>query len=270
MERVNSYHIKLPGRVSGPFSEGELETMFNAGTVSVATLCCRTQTNQWRELDEFFPTLKYRSGLRVDQDDKLHRSPAHTWYQAGTVGAALIAIGLLLFFLFQIINQKPKTEIAVNSNYLQSIQPKDILPNQVVTSNLQQKIYLKTNKKTSQSQAQNSPETVSEQPRFPDTVYKTAAPSLYERRRAKEFQTPIFQWTNMAYFGGPDVWYKITQDTPAALYIQWYQSSKPQRYEKKTGFEGNNYTAITGVAGGSLIFVDSPRATPGKRIFVVD
>jgi hypothetical protein len=263
---VSLYRIQLPGRTAGPYSEEELARMFRSGAIGISTLCCRDGSTVWQEIDEIFPLLKYGIDEELPETTTQRRALRTV---AAVAGALLLTAALIVFLSTRFTEKRDAGEI----NLAVPSAPASVTP--AFSTPFATNTFRPVPHPTSVMGRRVSPQPAATpmeiaRPELPPAIVQTAELPLAARRRAKEFQVPIYQWTNMANFGGPDVWYKITQDSPSAIFIQWYRNETPRRYEKVTGFEGKNYTSLIGVASGTLYLVDSPRANPGKRIFVVD
>ena len=263
------YRLNLSGRISGPFSESEIAEMYRKGSINITTLCQRSGTSGWVELDEVFPLLKYNMKTGIP----FTRLPApklpSIWPMVVGFGGALV--GILVFVLLSASKPTPPqvSDQLAAIPYQSPSSPPSATPIKSV-------FYQQSPQSVSpvvQPQEQPRQSTPS-QPEEPAEMRKPTPEivlPLATRRRQKEFQVPVFKDINLANYGGPDVWCRITQDSPSAIFIVWGGGrNRPTRYEKVTGFEGKNYTTLISVTGGVLYLVDSPRADPGKRIFVVD
>lgn len=257
------YRLKLPGRIAGPFSEVEVARMFSKGAISVTTLCQRLGLEDWRELDEIFPLLKYGVGSSPSFESP---SKGSGYFAAWFIGVGSLAVGLVVFIFLTSAGRPVSISPTISENRVSLIDPQiaQYPPMQMQTPDPMARSQLVTAPQIQRPEPVIIPEPATSSP------VQAQELTLAQRRRAKEFQVPIYQRIRMADYGGPGVTCKITDNNATAIFIQWWEGQKPVRYEKITGFEGKNYTPICNISNGVLYFVDTPRSAPGFLIFVVD
>jgi hypothetical protein len=72
---------------------------------------------------------------------------------------------------------------------------------------------------------------------------------------------------NAGEFGGPSVRMRLLRHDIVSFTLEGFWAGT---YQKKVGFDGDNFTRIGAWGDRNFYFVNTPRASPGKCIFTTD
>ena len=91
-----SYYLHEDGKTRGPFTIGQLRSMWNAGTINLETTFSTTRDGQRRVLEEMLNDIEGSTSISPQEKIQTVELTSKKWKKLQAMGCLLPALGLLV------------------------------------------------------------------------------------------------------------------------------------------------------------------------------
>lgn len=277
MAAEKRYELRVEGHILWNLTEADITEIFQRGRIGSSTPCRISGSTEWRNLDEYFPLLKYgvyawegsSSGKQLPgQTAEARPSYVARW----RIATACFAAGLLcsgtvaVWPAKETPSEQPQLQRAKQQS-LGTFASQQSVASTVPGTPVSTQIVFSTSPKT--DRVSRVPKRSVKEPAQSGIP---AASSLVSKPAAEpeEITIPLEQWTSVETDYG-SFWVKIRDHGPVTISVWLNYSSNPRRIEKEKGFEttGTNIVEIYSLPRAKVYYVDRIGVSSGYCVLKI-